>query len=229
MSLNKFVIERNEYLERDIEGFYRTDYYSMSSNNSNHPLYLNILKNEKKKNKKIWTNEDLLKAFADLLCPEWEEDKDISTTYIENELMEILNIFPKDNIPILICIVPRAKPDSRYDDNQLWFRLAIQMSIQELIKSKKINRAIFDGTDYIVRHTPTKTTHRMRYYHEDGKAPYPNISKDTCNFSDEIQGKHILLIDDIYTEDVNVDEDFLQALIDMGCKELKFFAIAKTL
>lgn len=58
--------------------------------------------------------------------------------------------------------------------------------------------------------------------------PYIGITKDTCTISDEVRDKHILLIDDIYTKDVNVDEDAIQCLLDHGAKDVTFFSIART-
>ena len=41
-------------------------------------------------------------------------------------------------------------------------------------------------------------------------------------------GKDILLIDDIYTKTVNIDEDAIQALLDNGARSVFFYAIGKT-
>ena len=89
-----------------------------------------------------------------------------------------------------------------------------------------------DGTNYIVRHTNTKTTHLRKPiegFENDGPKPYPGISYDTCNFSNSINGKDILLIDDIYTKTVNIDEDMLQSLLDLGANSVSFYAIGKTI
>ena len=58
--------------------------------------------------------------------------------------------------------------------------------------------------------------------------PYAGITNDTCTLSDEIIGKDILLIDDLYTKTVNIDEDCLQALIDKGARSVYFYSIGKT-
>ncbi|MBS9779298.1 MAG: hypothetical protein KGV51_01595 [Moraxellaceae bacterium] len=220
MSLNKFVIERNEYLERDIQGFYRTDYvgYKKPSN----PDYINTLKNTYN-SISIWELSDAKDTllYANTRNP----------NYLKNELVEILKTFPNDNIPIVICVVPRARANNCFHKNQLLFRRTIGTVINELIENNSCNHRIINGVNFIQRHTSTRTTHlprEMPNYDNSGDDPYIGISKDTCNFSDEIQGNHVLLIDDIYTKNVNIDEDCLQVLIDMGCQELKFFAIAKT-
>ncbi|MBD3831518.1 MAG: hypothetical protein IE890_13680 [Arcobacter sp.] len=90
-----------------------------------------------------------------------------------------------------------------------------------------------DGSDYIIRHTDTKTTHlahspRAAQYAGNGDMPYPGITKDTCHLSNNIRGKKILLIDDIYTAGVNIDEDAIQALLDSGARFVTFYAVGKT-
>ena len=55
-------------------------------------------------------------------------------------------------------------------------------------------------------------------YAGDGDMPHPGITKNTCNISSEVKGKDILLIDDIYTSRVYIDEDAIQALFDNGAK-----------
>ena len=91
----------------------------------------------------------------------------------------------------------------------------------------------FDGTDYIIRYADTRTTHlshgcQIRPPYTDGKLPYPGIAKDTCTISDEVIGKNILLIDDLYTRTVNIDEDAIQALFDKGARSVFFYSIGKT-
>ena len=68
----------------------------------------------------------------------------------------------------------------------------------------------------------------MEGYVNDGPEPYPGISSDTCSFSNNINGKDILLIDDIYTRTVNIDEDVIQSLINLGANTVSFYAIGKT-
>ena len=89
---------------------------------------------------------------------------------------------------------------------------------------------VIQGEEVIKRHTNTKTTHLRRptEFANDGKLPYPGITKDTCFLSDKIAGRDVILIDDIYTETVNIDEDMIQALLDSGTKSVIFYAIGKT-
>ena len=90
--------------------------------------------------------------------------------------------------------------------------------------------ANFDnGTKYIIRHTNTRTTHLDRNGEGgDGNLPYPGITKDTCTISDNVKSKDILLIDDLYTKTVNIDEDAIQALLDKGANSVTFYSIGKT-
>ena len=81
-----------------------------------------------------------------------------------------------------------------------------------------------------MRHTDTCTTHLSRSSKGGGggSMPYIGITKDTCTISEKVKGKHILLIDDIYTKNINVDEDAIQCLLDHGAKDVTFFSIART-
>ena len=86
-----------------------------------------------------------------------------------------------------------------------------------------------NGTCYILRHTDTRTTHMDKSgWGGDGNLPYAGITKETCYISDEVIGKTILLIDDIYTSGVNIDEDAIQALLDKGAVDVVFYAVGKT-
>lgn len=135
------------------------------------------------------------------------------------DLPQILRLTRKNNLTV--CVVPRAK--ANYSSNQLLFRITISQVIN-------LMNGFTNGTNFIVRHTDTKTTHRARWGHGgNGNMPYPNITKDTCNISSEVRGKDILLIDDLYTKTVNIDEDAIQALLDKGANSVIFYAVGKTL
>ena len=59
--------------------------------------------------------------------------------------------------------------------------------------------------------------------------PYPGITEDTCYIDENnVKGKDIILIDDIYTLGANIDEDGLQALLNSGANKIIFYAIAYT-
>ena len=122
-----------------------------------------------------------------------------------------------------VCVIPRAKKEGTYRPDQLYLRATIQSVVQGLVGFE-------DGTHDIIRHTDTKTTHRARWgYGGDGRMPYAGITNDTCTLSNAIIGKDILLIDDLYTKTVNIDEDCLHALFDKGAKHVFFYSIGKTM
>ena len=122
-----------------------------------------------------------------------------------------------------VCVIARSKKEAFYAPNQKLFRATIQQTIRTL-------NGFEDGTFDIIRHTNTKTTHLSRSGRGgDGPMPYCGITKDTCTISNNVYGKNILLIDDLYTRTVNIDEDAIQALYDNGAKSVIFYAIGKTI
>jgi hypothetical protein len=140
---------------------------------------------------------------------------------LRKDLPMILNLEDKPSLGV--CVVPRAKMESNYMYRQLGFKKTI-------IKVLKMLDNFSDCTDYIVRHTNTCTTHLDRSGHGgDGKRPYPGITKDTCTISTEAKGKDLLLIDDLYTPTVGIDEDAIRALLDMEARSVVFYAIGYTL
>ncbi len=139
---------------------------------------------------------------------------------LKNDLPQILQETGKDNLTV--CVIPRAKAENSYSKSQLLLKQAIS------IASRNTN-GFNDGTDYIIRHTDTRTTHLDRSgYGGNGALPYPGITKETCTISNQVRGKDILLIDDLYTESVNIDEDGIQALLDNGANTVTFYSLGKT-
>lgn len=161
------------------------------------PDYLNDLKNTFNN----YTDKKLLDAMEELSLV----------------LTKDLDKFSKN---LTVCVVPRSKSEATYHHKQLLFKRVTQF----IIKKLKFN----DGSDYITRHKDTMTTHLSRsLYAGSGDMPYPGITKDTCSISQKIKGKDILLIDDIYTRNVNIDEDAIQALFDNDANSIIFYAVAK--
>lgn len=203
--MNKFTIfSDDKYLDKNIQGFYHT--YYTGYKNAGNPDYLNDLKNTFDS----YSRENLSKL-----------DKAIEklTSVLENDLS-------KFDRGLTICIVPRSKSENTYSHNQLLFKEAVRDIIERL--------NFIDGSDYIIRHTDTKTTHlahtpRGAQYAGDGDMPYPGITKNTCNISSDVKGKNILLIDDIYTSHVYIDEDAIQALLAYGANTVEFYAVGKTI
>lgn len=204
--MTPFTIEHNQYLSRDIQAFYHTDFGGV--NLPNNPNYLYKLKNDPHHN---WTDYRIQEAQQELL------------RVLLNELPSVLAHI--NRIPLTVCVVPRAKAENTYRPNQMLFRATIRTAVNRL------GNNFIDGTNYIIRHTNTKTTHlrqAMDGFNNDGLQPYVGITNDTCNISNEVIGKDILLIDDIYTRTVNIDEDAIQALIDKGANSVSFYAIGNT-
>lgn len=207
--MHKFTIEKNKYLNNTIDGYYKTDYLGMGK--PGNPDYLNILKNTFN-DFNIEKLNDALKEIENILF------HDIYEVYKQLQTKELT-----------ICVIPRSK--ANLAKTQLYFLEAVKIAIGNICyKYNELDTLIEDGTDYIKRHTNTYTTHlgdRVSNYN-DGSKPYPGITKDTCHISSKVKGKHILLIDDIYTKNVNIDEDAIQALLDNGAASVTFYAVAKT-
>lgn len=141
---------------------------------------------------------------------------------LANILLADLRLIPqqigKNNLSI--CVIPRAKVN--YNPNQLLFKATVSDVANRL-------NGFNNGTNYILRHTDTITTHRNRAgYGGNGNLPYPGITKSTCTISNEVRGKDILLIDDLYTKSVNIDEDAIQALLDKGANSVTFYSVGRT-
>jgi len=163
-------------------------------------------------------NPDYLNDLKNTFNNFSEEKLDKVTNRLYNVLKTDLSKFDRY---LTICIIPRSKAENTYSYNQLLFKKVIQHVINEL--------GFNDGSDYIIRHTDTKTTHLAHtQYGGNGSMPYPGITKDTCDIDTDVKGKNILLIDDIYTKRINIDEDAIQALLDYGVKSVIFYAVGKT-
>jgi len=202
----KFIVEQNECLKQDVQGYYHDEYHGGGDWKIPETLenMLTTIKNDNATNKK-----DILQLATNKL-------KHI----LKSDLPKIINDVNLDTL--VVCVVPRAKREIQYENEQLLFKATVKEVVNSLNKFK-------DGTEFIVRMENTRTTHRNKYGQGgDGKMPYPGITKDTCYISKKVKGKDILLIDDIYTKTVNIDEDAIQALFDNGAKSVIFYAIGKT-
>lgn len=133
----------------------------------------------------------------------------------------------------MVCI-PRAKEMSSYTDKQMYLLAGVSEAAQ-LLRPYNVT----DGTTAIVRVVDTKTTHLKdttsritasgKEEANNGDAPYPGITKKTCRIdSAQIRGKNVLLVDDIYTGGVNIDEDCIQALYDTGAAHVVLFTLSCT-
>ncbi len=198
--MEKFTIVSNKFLDRNIEAYYHQNYVGYRK--SGNPDFINYLKNQFDENSQY----DLRSAQIEL--------KEV----LKSDLSKIKSDF-KD---LTVCVVPRAKNENYYSADQKLFRKTVSDVVDEL--------GFLNGTKYIIRHENTRTTHMNNSgYGGDGEMPYVGITKDTCHISSEVRGKNILLIDDIYTKSINIDEDVIQTLLDNGARSVIFYAVGKTL
>ena len=200
--MHKFTMYTNGYLRQNIQGFYHGEYHGGGN----------------------WridgTIENMITTLKNDIPPYKDKETLLSVARrLVKILRDDLKVFKQDNLNV--CVVPRAKIENAYRKDQLLFKAVVQKVIKEL--------GLNDGSDYVKRYKNTRTTHRDRSGHGgDGSRPYPGITKDTCYISSDVKGKDILLIDDVYTKTINVDEDAVQALLDKGAKSVIFYSIGKT-
>lgn len=207
-----FKIKSNCFLRKDLIGYY--DCYYTGFGQDDNPDYLNVLKN----------------TFSDTPFSKLNAAKKTVSDIILKDIPEIME--SEELNSCIMVVVPRAKALNSYTPEQLYFRDAVSEAAKRL-------PGVEDGTGCIVRHTNTRTTHLRENVGRvtrngketinDGRLPYPGITKDTCIIdSPSIKGKTVILVDDIYTKTCNIDEDCIQALIDNGASEVVFYAIAYT-
>ena len=201
--MNQFQISANNYLSINVIAFFHVPYTRMG--NPGNPNYLNDLKNTFND----FSQEKLQSAVQEL------------KSTLQADLPKIFQSL--DYKEMVVCVVPRAKAEKSYHANQQLFRATVQTVVSQI-------PSLVDGTNYLRRHTNTKTTHLRKEvpnYTNDGSEPYPGITTKTCNISPHVRGKNILLIDDIYTPGVNIDEDAINALLGAGARTVTFYAIGK--
>ena len=203
--MNSFQLLPNSFLKSPIRAFYSCAYTRMGQ--PGNPDYLNYLKNQANN-----YSQNILLASINML-------RDVL-------LLDIPAIYKQiGKSPLLVCAVPRAGAFNDYSPNQLLF---IQ-TISDVVDHLKANYPFINGTKYIQRHIQTMTTHLgQTVWHPTGEqAPFPGITKATCHILPQVKDQDILLIDDIYTPGVNIDEDAIQALMDAGAKSVTFYAIGR--
>lgn len=199
--MNTFNIESNDYLEKGVNGFFNTNYVGYQK--FGNPDFLNILKNDKK-DREVIELQSAVNTVEEIL---------------KKDLPRVLNKLGWNKA--LICCMPRAKAKDSYTKNQLLFTKVVSVVADSLRNFK-------DGTNYITRKINTRTTH-LKYSDTEGRMPYAGIARDTCKIKSNVRGKNIILIDDIYTKTVNVNEDMIQALLQAGARSVALYAVAKTL
>lgn len=210
--LKEFSIETNRFLKQKIKGFYRRDYFSGGNWDKEGKIEFALWSLKNDTGCKNHHKEYLATAYK------------IIKNILSKDLFE-LKYNKKIAIPLVICVVPRAKEGFLYNEDQLLFRKIVSDVVDKLNNDDLFSDTdLINGTKYLVRHTSTQTTHLK----DEGIPPYIGITKDTCYISDNVIGKDILLIDDIYTKSINIIEDAIQALLDKGARSVHFYAIGKT-
>lgn len=191
---------KDAFLDRDVDLYFHDHYYGFSSA-ENAIKYVNYLKNDRR------TFDKLIAA-----------SEDRAASVLAADLAELVGVYG----PLTVCGVPRSKREDTYPPEKMGLKRAIRKAIA-------MNPNLSDGLDYIVRHTNTLCTHRSYWgYGGDGEGPRPGLLRDTCNISAEVAGKNIVLVDDIYTAGVGIDEDGVQALLDAGARSVIMYTFGCT-
>ena len=207
--LKCYTLDPNSFLHKEIEAFYSYEYIKLNSDNANN--FSGMVSDDIRTLKNTFNKE-----IDNIMLSAKDSIRTISTT-------DIKAIINKKNIadPVVVC-VPRSK--ASFSDQQLLF----QKAISEAVK----NIGVVDGSRYIKRISDTKTTHLIRTKKGDmggdGDLPYPGITKKTCRLCGSVHGRNIILVDDIYTKTVNIDEDCCQFLLDNGANSVILYTICKT-
>lgn len=200
--------QRGRFIAQAIDAYYHADYQGGNDD----------------RRRTIGTVENIITTLKNQFQ---DKNRNILTQAANNLLQILITDLPKILLKtgkknLTVCVIPRAKAESSYSINQLIFKQVVKQAVGKLI-------GFNDGTAYIVRHTDTRTTHLDRAgYGGGGDLPYPGITKATCTISPNVKGKDILLIDDLYTKSVNIDEDAIQALLDKGATSVVFYALGNT-
>jgi len=198
--MQKFTVEHNKYLSKDVEAFFHSDYLRYQE--PGNPDYLNVLKND----------------FNDREVPELQEAVNTVGEILNQDLPDVLKELNWNEA--LVCTMPRAKKFNSYKKNQKLFSKVVSVVIEDIEIAQ-------NGISYIRRNQNTRTTH-LKWSDTDGDMPYVGITEETCEIDSDVKGKNILLIDDIYTKTVNVNEDMIQALFDKGARSVALYVVAKT-
>lgn len=200
-----YILETGASLHHEVECYCHAKYYPMGDPRSTVD-YVNELKNDNRRH-----------SLAVISCYEKQ-----LTAAIVPDFARLAQVYG----PMLVCGIPRSKRTNSYSDDCMGLKRGIRAAVRQVSQ-------LSDGLDCIVRHTDTKTTH-LKYsgrfgYGGNGEMPRPGITRDTCSISPEVAGKTVLLVDDIYTPGVGIDEDAVQALLDAGASRVIFYAVGKAM
>lgn len=208
--LNKGMIEKNSFLSRNIIHYWRHSYVRVDYGNSS-------VDGQISDDIRTLKNQFCDKSISILQCASQRIEKDIS-----EGLDILLHRLAAAKQPWVVVAVPRSK--ATFCKDQLYLIKAISDAVPQYLAQ--------NGAYFIKRHTDTKTTHLMNTKNGDmnktGDAPYPGITGKTCSLHGNVNGKNVILIDDIYTYGVNIDEDCAQFLFDNGARNVVLYTLCKT-
>lgn len=212
--LLSFRVDSNEYLSKQIDAYAHGLYIPYRSSYSG---YLTRL---------------ILDLKGSPTC-DIDTVKTNAATIIQNDLDGIItNLKKYQNFRPTIVAMARSKPDCFWKEYELQFRPSIAMALSnsKIVKGSK-EKWMLDGINFIKRKKETQTTHlgRSGRLRNNGSAPYPGITKDTCVLCGDVRGKYVILIDDIYTPGVCVDEDCIQYLYDNGARDVILYVLGLTI
>lgn len=202
--MNEFIISANQFLKKDTIAYYHSDYEGGGK----------------------WKEEN---TIENIICTLKNDVTPFPEDVLVDRINKLIKILDKDFYELCqkypdrrftVCVVPRAKKEEKYKKEQLLFRQTVKYVVHHI-------EGMEDGTNYIIRHTDPKTTHWKT--ENNGREPYPGITKDTCILSDKKKGKDILFIDDVYTYSINIDEDAIQCMYDFGANSVIFYSVGKTI
>lgn len=203
--MEQFIILPNGYLNQSVRGFYHSEYLG-GGRWREHGTIENVI---------CTLKNDITPYPLNVL----QNSAQQLSRILMSDLPQISAIIGRTNLTV--CVIPRAKVN--YNPNQLIFKTTVSEVVNNLPEFN-------NGTNYILRSIDTKTTHLKWGISGGGtgRLPYPGITNETCTISDDVRGKHILLIDDLYTNSVNIDEDAIQALLSKGASSVVFYAVGNT-
>ena len=193
-------IGNDAFLRLPVDLYFHDYYYGFSSP-VNNLKYVNYLKNDRRD--------------FDAVVPSCE---DVAASVLAYDLDVLVRMYG----PLMVCGIPRSKREDAYHPAKMGLKRAIR-------KAVATNPYLVDGLDCIMRHTNTLCTHRSYWgYGGDGEAPRPGLLRDTCTISGAVAGQNIVLVDDIYTPGVGIDEDGVQALFDAGARNVIMYTLGYT-
>ena len=202
------------FLKRNSVCFYVLDY--LRFDDPDNPQFILDLKN-------TFGNES-----PETLNAARETARDILVRWVP-EVMRRMNM----QACTMVC-VPRAKAFDTYLDTQMYLLKAVSEAAGVVgglgvpAGAGAVRRVVSTRTTHLPERTERITAVGDRESNS-GDMPYPGITRRTCEIdAGLICGREILLVDDIYTGGVYIDEDCIQALFDAGAARVILFTLSCT-